>query len=85
MATVPGSNLTYVDTTGAAGTNYSYYVVPLNAEGAGPSSASEIASPQSAAPIAADNTMLYVGAAIVVLAIIVGAAMIMRRRKKSSK
>ena len=63
------------------GTNYTYYVVSMNTEGAGPSSTSEVASPQ-AALVAPDNTMLYVGVIIVVLVVVVAAALIMRGRKK---
>ncbi len=81
LATVSGSNHTYVDITGTVGTNYTYYVVSMNTEGAGPSSTSEVASPQ-AALVAPDNTMLYVGVIIVVLVVVVAAALIMRGRKK---
>jgi PKD repeat protein len=81
LATVPGSNLTYVDTTGTVGTSYSYYVRSMNAEGVGPSSTSAIASPQVVV-VAPDNTMLYVGVIVVVLVVVVAVAMIMRGRKK---
>ncbi|HTY46724.1 MAG TPA: PQQ-binding-like beta-propeller repeat protein [Methanomassiliicoccales archaeon] len=80
LATVLASNLTYVDTTGVAGTTYSYYVVAVNGQGAGPASAAQTATPQ-AAPV--DNTVLYVGIVIVVLAILGAAAIfVMRGRKK---
>jgi outer membrane protein assembly factor BamB len=81
LATVPGSNHTYVDTTGVVGTNYSYYVRSTNAEGAGPSSTSAIASPQ-AIPAAPDNTLLYVGVVIVALIVIAAIMMLTLGRKK---
>jgi outer membrane protein assembly factor BamB len=81
LATVPGSNHTYIDMAGTVGTNYTYNVVARNAEGAGPASASAIASPLATAA-APDNTLLYVGIVAVVLVIVVAAAMVMRGRKK---
>jgi outer membrane protein assembly factor BamB len=81
LANVPGSNLTYVDATGVVGTNYSYYVVPVNMQGAGPLSASVIATPQ-AIPAPVDNTMLYVGVIIVALVVVAAIAIVMSGRKK---
>jgi outer membrane protein assembly factor BamB len=81
LVTVSGSNLTFIDASGTAGTNYSYYVVPVNANGAGPASASVSAAPK-ALPVANDNTVLYVGIAIIVLAVIIAIAMLMLRGRK---
>jgi outer membrane protein assembly factor BamB len=81
LATVNGSNLTYVDDSGTANTNYSYYVVPVNASGAGPASDSAIAAPK-AIPVASDNTILYVGIAVLVLIVIAAVAMLMMRGRK---
>jgi outer membrane protein assembly factor BamB len=81
LATVSRSNLTYVDTTGTAGTNYTYYVVAVNGEGAGPASAVASATPQPAA--ATDNSALYVLVIVVVAAVIIAVVLLaIRGRKK---
>jgi hypothetical protein len=74
FATVSASNLTYVDTTGTVGTNYIYYVVAVNGEGAGPSSVVASATPQPAA--ATDNSALYVLVIVVVAAVIIAVALL---------
>ncbi len=80
LATVLAPNLTYVDTTGVIGTAYTYYVVAVNGQGAGPASAAQTATSQA---VPADNTVLYVAIVIVILAIVAAAAVfIMRGRKK---
>ena len=78
IANVSGSTLNCVDTTGTVGTTYTYYVVAVNAIGAGANSAPASAAPQSAA---ADNTMLYVGIGIAVIAVIAIVVVLMRRKK----
>ena len=79
IANVSASTLNYVDGSGTAGTTYVYYVVATNAVGAGANSAQVSAAPQAAS--ATDNTMLYVGIAIAVIAVIAIVVVLMRRKK----
>jgi fibronectin type 3 domain-containing protein len=79
LTTVGASTLSYADTTGTAGTTYTYYVVAVNAVGSGSASTSVSAAPQS--NTSSDNTMLYVGIAVAVIAIIAIAALLMRKKK----
>ncbi|MEI6796957.1 MAG: fibronectin type III domain-containing protein, partial [Methanomassiliicoccales archaeon] len=67
LSNLSAATFTYEHTNGTAGTSYTYYVVASNAVGAGPNSSQVSATPQSAV----DNTMLYVGIAIVAIAIVV--------------
>jgi titin len=79
IGNVSASTLTYVDTTGSAGTTYTYYVVAANAVGSSMGSSQASAAPQ--ANTTTDNTMLYVGIAIAVIALIAIALVLMRRKK----
>ncbi|MDD1769659.1 MAG: PQQ-binding-like beta-propeller repeat protein [Methanomassiliicoccales archaeon] len=80
LATVSASNLTHVDTSGTAGTNYTYYVVAMNAEGTGPASATASATPQPAA--VTDNSALYVLAIVVVAVVAIAVALVVLRGRK---
>ncbi len=75
VANVSASTLTFDDTTGKAGTIYTYTVVANNSEGIGLESMQISASPQ------ADNTLLYAGIAIAVIAVIAIVVVVMRRKK----
>ena len=77
LATVGPSTLNYVDNNVDAGTKYVYHVTAINAIGAGAVSAQASASTQGTA----DNTMLYAGVAIAIIAVIVIAVVVMRRKK----
>jgi hypothetical protein len=79
IGNVSGSTLSYVDSTGTAGTTYNYYVVAVNGVGAGANSAQVSAAPQAAS--STDNTMLYAGIAIAVIVVIAIVVMLMRRKK----
>ena len=81
LTTVGASILTYEDTTGTAGTTYSYFVVATNVNGSGEESAPVNAAPQ-AEPAEPDNTMLYIGIAAVVIVVLVVLALLMMRRKR---
>ncbi|MEI6796035.1 MAG: leucine-rich repeat protein [Methanomassiliicoccales archaeon] len=78
LTTVGAGTLSYVDTKGTVGTTYTYYIVASNAAGAGANSSQVSATPQSAA---VDNTMLYVGVVIAIIAVIAIAVVLMRRKK----
>jgi outer membrane protein assembly factor BamB len=80
LATVPGSNLTYTDTACAVGTDYTYYVVALNGDGASPASTVASATPQPAA--AADDSLLYVLVIVVVAAAIIAVAVLVAHGRK---
>ncbi|MEI6796179.1 MAG: hypothetical protein WCK39_04875, partial [Methanomassiliicoccales archaeon] len=77
LTSVNASTLSYAHTNGTAGTAYTYYVVATNAVGAGANSSQVSATPQSAA---VDNTMLYVGIAIAIIAVIAIAVVLMRKK-----
>jgi predicted phage tail protein len=82
LATLGASTLTFEDTTGTAGTTYSYHVTATNAQGSGDESSPVNAAPQ-ASPAGTDNTMLYVGVGVAAVIIVagLGAFMMMRRKK----
>lgn len=76
IAQVNATFHTYTDTTGTAGTTYTYYIKAVNEVGAGTQSISQSATPQSN-----DNTLLYVGIVIVIV-VVAGLAVLMMRRRK---
>jgi hypothetical protein len=78
LANVSAATLSYVHTNGTAGTTYTYYVTASNAIGAGAGSSQVSGTPQAGN---SDNTTLYVGIAIVVIAIIALAIVFMRGKK----
>jgi fibronectin type 3 domain-containing protein len=82
LTTLGASILTYEDTTGTAGTTYSYFVVATNANGSGQESTPVNAAPQANAG-GTDNTMLYIGIGVVAVVVVagLGAFMMMRRKK----
>jgi hypothetical protein len=82
LNTTAASTLTYVDSTGSAGTNYTYYVVAINSEGDGQSAIPVKASSQAEGENPADNTWLYLGAGLAAMAIIGGSVFFLMRRKK---
>jgi fibronectin type 3 domain-containing protein len=83
LGTVDASTLTYVDTTGTVGATYSYFVVATNANGAGAESATvNAASQEGGGGGGTDNTMLYIGIAVVAIIAIAAIAFLMMRRKK---
>jgi fibronectin type 3 domain-containing protein len=81
------STLSYVDTSGTAGTTYSYYVVAVNSVGAGPQSTVQSAAPESGGGGSTDNTMLYagIGVAVVIIVAIIGIFWYMRSKKTPPK
>jgi fibronectin type 3 domain-containing protein len=79
LSTLGASTLSYQDTTGTAGTTYTYYVVAVNAIGSGSASTSASAAPQSAT--SADNTMLYVGIAVLIIVVVAVVFLLMRKKK----
>jgi hypothetical protein len=82
IGTVGAGTLTYVDTTGNAGTTYSYFVLATNANGAGAQSATVNAAPQEPSDGGGtDNTLLYVGIAVVAIIAIGAIAFLMMRRR----
>ncbi len=80
LATVGGSTLTYVDTSGTDGTNYTYTVKAVNSIGASAQSNAQTAAPEKAA--VTDNTLLLVGIGVVVIVVIILLAFMMMRRAK---
>lgn len=83
IGTVGASTLTYEDTTGTAGTTYTYFVVATNANGAGTQSATvNAASQETGGDGGTDNTMLYIGIGVVAIVAIGAVAFLMMRRKK---
>jgi predicted phage tail protein len=82
IGSVAGSILTFVDTTGTAGTSYTYYVKAVNEIGAGTQSASQSATPQPSGG-GTDNTILYAGIVIVIVVIVAILAFVMMRRPKT--
>ena len=83
IETVSATTLSYVDEDGTAGTNYTYTVKAVNAIGAGSASSPVTTSPQEdSGDGGSDNTMLYIGAAVVGVAAIGGIAYFLMRKKK---
>jgi predicted phage tail protein len=83
ITTVSATTLTYVDEDGTAGTNYTYTVKAVNAIGAGSASTPVTTTPQEdSGDGGSDNTMLYIGAAVVGVAAIGGIAYFLMRKKK---
>ncbi len=80
LATVGGSTLTYVDSSGTEGTNYTYTVKAVNAVGASAQSNAQTAAPEKAA--VTDNTLLLVGIGVVVIVVIILLAFMMMRRAR---
>ncbi len=78
LTSVNASTLGYAHTNGTVGTTYTYYVAATNAVGAGANSTQVSATPQSAI---VDNTMLYAGVVIAIIAVIAIAVVLMRRKK----
>lgn len=76
LSNASASTFSHVDTTGTSGTNSTYFIVAVNAVGAGANSSQVSASPQSS-----DNTLIYVGIAIAIIAVIAIALVVMRRKK----
>ena len=83
LATVGASTLTYVDTSGTEGTNYTYTVKAVNAIGASAQSNAQTAAPEKAA--VADNTLLLVGIGVVVIIVIILLAVMLMRRARKPK
>ncbi len=82
METVSATTLSYVDEGVTAGTNYTYTVKAVNAIGAGSASSPVTTSPQEdSGDGGSDNTMLYIGAAVVGVAAIGGIAYFLMRKK----
>jgi len=84
IGTVGAGILTYEDTTGTVGATYSYHVVATNANGAGAESAIVNAASQEDGGDdgGTDNTMLYIGIAVVALIAIAVVAFLLMRPKK---
>jgi hypothetical protein len=77
LASLSATSLSYVHANGTVGTTYTYYVTASNAIGAGANSTQVFGSPQAAS----NNTLLYMGIAIVLIAIVVMAVVLVRRKK----
>lgn len=85
IGTTGSGTLTYQDTTGTAGTTYSYYAVAVNSVGSGAVSSSQSAAPESGGGTStgSNNDALYAGIGVLVVVIIlIGLFMYMRSRKK---
>jgi len=76
LATVNASTKEYVDTSGTAGTIYTYNVVANNAVGNGSMSAPVSASTQP------DNTLLYAGIGVILIVVLAGVAFIALRKRR---
>ena len=83
LTTVGASTLTYIDTSGAEGTNYTYTVKAVNAVGAGVQSNAQTAAPEGGA--VADNTLLLVGIGVVAIVVIIALAYAMMHRARKPK
>jgi cellulose 1,4-beta-cellobiosidase len=82
LGTVGASTLTYEDTSGTAGTAYTYFVVATNIIGAGEESVQVNAAPQAPSDDGGgmDTTTLLIIGVVVVVAIIAIAYFLMRRK-----
>jgi LPXTG-motif cell wall-anchored protein len=72
----------YVDSNETTGNSYSYYVVAVNAVGAGTSSVVQSVGPSTGGTGSSDNTALFAGVGIVVIVIIIAGVFLYMRRKK---
>jgi titin len=83
LATTGATTTAYTDTAVVPGHSYGYQVVAKNANGNGTVSTTVTAIPNpNAGPTSTDNTLLYAGIIVVVLAVIGGGAFLFLRRKK---
>jgi hypothetical protein len=73
---------TYVDTTGTVGTTCTCYITAINAAVEGASSTESSAAPQLEGTEPTDNTLIYVGGAMIGAAVIAVLAYFLMRRKK---
>ncbi len=83
LTTTNANTTTYTDTAVVPGHSYGYQVVANNANGNGTASATATAIPNAnAGPATSDNTLLYAGIVVAVIAILGGGAFFFMRRKK---
>lgn len=86
IACLESSTFAFLDSNVTYGSMYAYHVVAVNAVGAGASSEQTSAAPQSPADESVpqiprtDDSMLYLGAAIVIIATLAVAMVLMRRK-----
>ena len=81
VGSVQAGTLSYVDTNVTVGFTYSYYVVAVNSIGAGAQSTGQSAGPQSSGGGATDNSVLYIGIAIVIIVVILLVLWFIGRKK----
>jgi titin len=83
LTTTGATTTAYTDTAVVPGHSYGYQVVAQNANGNGTVSSTVTAIPNpNAGPASTDNTLLYAGIIVVVLAVIGGGAFLFLRKKK---